>query len=636
MNSNRISNLAGLLRWIWALWIPVGFVVGVRMADWLSSEGNWRSVIVASTGALVLWSSHFLLAPLVAQAADKEKAAVSLSGAPVLLMTVLFFGVVALTPTWMGLLLLMVAHLLFVRWLTDAVARIALRALLAVLGIPVLLSLLILTFGRHLIVWYELQDSTSPTGTDLATYYWGPVVLFDHDLDPYDNDAWRSLLASESLDVGHANSVIQEVIERNLSGDRLGYVASPFDLVLFRTFNVLGFRTLYNLWPPLVLLSISAAIFWLSWRLSGGGLSGGFSSSERILAALAAVLLMVLLFEPALSSTLGFGQVEGLYVPLVIVALGLLAKIPASRWVPLLAGAALALAAAIKVFPAFLGLALLWGAWRSLPRLRKKGGAFEREWRSKELRTLLWAAVVGSGLVLVTLASVGLDTMASWVSKLGQDPFLQEVRWRHDLLSHFEFASERWIGRGIALSTPVRCLLVGLLLVAGWRYFAAGRGPLGDGDDQQGTPDRVFHRDGIRGPGIDRAFLGFASLCLLALPSLMPLWWNLYHIVLVVPMLLCYWLLRSPRPDRRGRGLRRAGGLLLALSYCGLNAYALLDHVLGRLSPGFLGRLPLIAQRTLAELVGYPGTLFLIAALFVSFRYSSSPVNDRAVGRLTR
>jgi hypothetical protein len=133
----------------------------------------------------------------------------------------------------------------------------------------------------------------------------------------------------------------------------------------------------------------------------------------------------------------------------------------------------------------------------------------------------------------------------------------------------------------------------------------------------------------------------------------MPLWWNLYHVVLAIPLLVCFWTWFEASSRARneltidgcsgsgstGHALDRArrilAALLLGVAYCGLNAYAVIDHVLGQLAPGALESFPLWAQRAIAETVGYPATLALWVSLLLCAAIAGASLN-RHEGSIVR
>lgn len=587
------------------------------MAESLGPGDSAKAAWIAGVGAVVLWIGHMARSPLGSREAESNRSAGTgeagepdelqkrflfrLGRPPLILLALLCGAVFFAWPTALGLTGVVVVYVLVdivlprvgvERELTELGSRRLLGALSVLALLMLTLGVLVLTTGRHLIRWYALEDSTVPTATDLATYYWGPVVRFDHHANPYSNEEWRDLLAAGAFDLGHPNPMMTEVIERNIAGERLGYVASPFDLLLFRGLNLFPFRWIYALWPLLSLLTLSASVAFLSFALSRR-----YSRRLRLIGSLFAVYLLVLVYEPALSSAVGFGQLEGLYVPLVIAAMGWLLLDPARRsW---LAGTALAFAAAIKIFPAVVGLALLFRAREKAMR-----------------RALLAAVVVGVVLSSMTTLLVGLDTVGAWITKIGSEPFVREARWRHDLAAHYQFATERWSGVPSSLPTAVRFGFAAALWVLGWRMVT--RRPVFD----QGW--RVL-------------YLG--SFSLVVLPTMMPLWWNLYHVVLAIPFLVCFWSLVRPldmdgsdinrheacagSKQRPGRWLRITAMIALAVAYCGLNAYTFLDDILGQVAPEVLGSLPGLFQRAIAECVGYPATLSLFLALLLSYRFLS-------------
>jgi hypothetical protein len=458
-------------------------------------------------------------------------------------------------------------------------------------ALPALLLALFLA-ALELLAFCDDFRRASPLrrGADLATYYFAASIALDHRGDPYDNGRWRALHQAGRLAFAHPNAGSRELPMVNIpagpalptagcSGE-FGFVASPAALLPFAVLRRAPFWLVSLSWPLAALLLLGAAT--VAWARAcqpsrGGGLD----------LAAGALLLFGALYWPVRASALYYGQIESLYVPLMLAPLLLTAAGKTQRAHAAAGGACLAAASAIKVFPLALCLAFLPGAiaeWRS----------DAPDHRRPQSRTIAFTLLFLAVYLLATALLFGPRIYHAWYEKVivcraltPKAPVVEPSLWRH-LVVH--------LPRGAAAVALGGAALVLALLLR--ELLARHRGP-------------------------DHPLLDRASLVLAALPSLMPHWWFIYNTVLAFPFIYAAGLLARRWREGRPRWVL-AGALALAVAYLLVGFSGYFSHLLEahQLSPA--------RAALLSPLLGYPGSALLFVAIVAIRRRAAAPLSSDA------
>jgi hypothetical protein len=264
-----------------------------------------------------------------------------------------------------------------------------------------------------------------PPQADLWTYVTASRVFYEHHLDPYWNAHAQTLFAHGDLALpDQANSALQEYGFRmnyrldDLGGrGSIGYAGTPWMLPLhFLLYRWLGFCTTAIILTLLSLVTLSAAALVFAQRLFG-------PLRPRPWVAVPTTLGALWLCAPTILS-LHLGQLEGLYVPLVALAIYRLAFHPTEpdgrihRTTPVVSGLSLALASAIKIYPAILGAYLTVMALAQAARRRQATGWVRAFTETLEGQTLGWFLIGGTALAIVAWFLVGGPIIASFLERL--------------------------------------------------------------------------------------------------------------------------------------------------------------------------------------------------------------------------
>ncbi len=452
----------------------------------------------------------------------------------------------------------------------------------------------------QLFLYAEFSGQVRPTfGQDLATYYFGPRVWFDHGLDPYKNINWEQLYQQGAFSFAHPNPAMQDLVARNagvIGGKRYeiyGYLASPFNLLLFWPLRVIPFGVLYNLWPALSMGGLACVVYALSRRQAAAA-----SLQSPGEAAVNATLLTVFLFPPAHLSAFAFGQLEILYVPLIALVVYTQAYQSGRQLTPVLSGVALALASGAKIFPVVL---TLYFVFRAVGKLRREGRAALKD---PVVKTAAWAVGASVAVGLFVLGVFGSDLIASWLAKLSSarqapniPPQMQPTLYKY---------CSDVIGGGVGWwAVGAVSVLAGVTALVEMRR------------SRTDEPAR----------GTERFLLGVSMLLALS-PTFMPHWWHYYNVVLAIPMITALFTLMTDSGSSTvaQRRWRRWGGLaVLALAYLSLNeapwVWAQRLSGIPAAQAQQFGAPGSSWAVVMKYVTGYPGTLLLFVALLMAHRW---------------
>ncbi|MFC1643482.1 glycosyltransferase 87 family protein [Chlamydiota bacterium] len=447
--------------------------------------------------------------------------------------------------------------------------------------------------------WFKLIN-----GEDLATYYWGSEVYFEHGLDPYINQNWIDLNGKMAFQFDHPNPQMQHITMSNikmLKGSYpygwFGYVASPINLILIRLMNIFPFTFIYNIWPILSLMVHSLIVVKLSKNLSIL-LTGAKAHWKTILIL---VLPLVFMFYSPLISALALGQIEFIYMLFIGIAIYFYAFKRKYVYTPLIVAFALVMAAGVKIFPfIFIGYFTV----KSLIKIWKdKYKAF----KETSVKIMMWSFAIGLGIIALVFGLFGVDMINSWIHKISK---FQEMYATIDIKqapSLYFYVSKHfyWLESHIVVIT--------MILAISLMFFAIR-------DMYRSTVDKFSHET-IR-------FLIIISLIITLLPSFMIHWWHIYNTILIIPMLIVYFIFRkTPSDDVPSRSLwvKRIGLSSLFLSFILVNpslwhlAQETFNIPWGESSYGGEGY---GLNQVMNVVVGYPGALLLFVTTLLAHRWA--------------
>lgn len=461
--------------------------------------------------------------------------------------------------------------------------------------------------GTHLIMLQPV-----PIWADFWTYVTASRTYHEHHLDPYWNAHVRGLLARGHLGLpdpdGHALQAYGLRMNYRLDDlegrGSIGYAGTPLMLPLhFTLYRWLGFR------PAAIVLTGASLLFCSVMALAfARRLWDRRRARWRIVAP--SVLGALWLFAPFVLS-LHLGQLEGLYVPLVALALYRLAFHPAAPETPVVGGVVLALASAIKIYPA------LFGAYLGVMALAASDRARTRL-RTLEAQTLGWFLVGGVALAAVTWLAIGETLIASFLERLGLLVHLGAANLHEYRPSAADYIVHLLGAVAPTLSPDARpaiargaltVLQIGLVW-AGWRCAR--------------RLVNAYPADDPR-----RHLLG-ASWLALGLPILVEHWWSYYNVIQFVPLMIILahaQRIETPRARQALYGMLGAGLVLanpetvrLLLWWAGVAPEDLIFLVT---TPGTAH---LIGPGWPAFLFGFPGQALLFAA---AWRAATLPTPTR-------
>ena len=324
---------------------------------------------------------------------------------------------------------------------------------------------------------------------DAFTYWLGPRVLWSGH-DPY---VVRNL--RDQLDVAQTELLIRNIPD-GMAKEMHSYLAPPIDLLLYLPFSFISdYLTFLAVHWMACLVSLTAAL-WLWVPLL---------AKRHILRLLAAVCALIFLFleSPTLRWSLGIGQIDYLYfLPLSVFAyLFGRSQEEASRNKALGAGACLALAAFVKVFPGLV-LVFLTVAYLVMPHRRDRG---EERGARQHLGWVLSGSISFGGLLMIgTLVYPGYQSYLSW-ARMIQGNFVQ-VAYSHNL-AHFISVILRDSPMAEIIFPAAYLVFLGIA----WMFLFRRREPV-----------NVLHISGI----------------IAAFPTWCWFWQDYYYVVLVLPAVI--------------------------------------------------------------------------------------------------
>lgn len=193
----------------------------------------------------------------------------------------------------------------------------------------------------------------APAG-DFWIYYLGSRAWLEG-VNPYDNSDIRSRMP-EVFSV-HPNPYYAEWVKQNFAGNigiTKGYVATPVNLWLLAPLAKLPFVAATVTW-----FAFSVLIFFIVATAFTMELTSGWPAKRRW----AAVLIVVTVFvavDGNVGQSLFLGQIDSLYLGAMALSVYLMSTQVQVRHRELWAGIALGLAGAVKIFPGFMAIFLLW------------------------------------------------------------------------------------------------------------------------------------------------------------------------------------------------------------------------------------------------------------------------------------
>jgi len=222
------------------------------------------------------------------------------------------------------------------------------------------------------------------------------------------------MLQWSGLFTAHPNPSYAEMLKQNFSdiGDNRGYVATPVTLWILSPLTRLPFIVAYLTWATLSAATYVAIVIVLTWRLTEDR-----STTDRVSACLFGITFLVCLFEPVRLS-LALGQIEAAYMAPMTAGIYLAAFNDNSTRRRLLAGAALGLATAIKIFP---GIVLLYFVFTALVEAVRPAGRGKERWRAlvqsdaSQVVAGAFACLIIVGFI--TLGLVPFATIHAWFVK---------------------------------------------------------------------------------------------------------------------------------------------------------------------------------------------------------------------------
>jgi len=493
----------------------------------------------------------------------------------------------------------------------------------SVLLIIAAIVLYLLIDHLYYLYWFNYNSPTPAYigGKDLATYYWGPDVWFKHGLSPYSNDNWVTLWADGAFAFDHPNPATQGLVLNNVMdrNNTLGYVSSPFNLILFKIIRFIPFGLLLNMWPIICIVGFALIVGKVSHRLAKDNAIKNVKSTTVY-----AVLLLALFNWPVIASAMFFYQIDILYMSLVSMAIYYYAFRREKPHTPLIAGTAIAFATWIKVFP---GILILYFVAKSLVHLVRHG------WSSTIKKTYakvaIWSTGVSIGLGVLCLLVFPPAMFLAWFYKLKTFTSL----WLGATISPSFY---EWT-KMLTLSNTVP-LIVFIIVPIAFLFI-------------------MFKT--LRGAAIHNSthetkrFLFTISFLLTLLPTIMWQWWHLYNVVLIIPMLVAYFTLtnRQSAKETKYIWVKWLGLLMLGISYLVLNYYPYnrwathsgdIDFLpvffinSGNLALQNRGNSVLLERYTdVGRWLGYPGTIFLFIALIIAFKWAilTKMLPKRLLGR---
>ncbi|MGH7198758.1 MAG: hypothetical protein ACREH5_08485, partial [Candidatus Omnitrophota bacterium] len=475
------------------------------------------------------------------------------------------------------------------------------------------------------------------SGGDFFIYTRASLAFFDHGVDPYSDAQIYNLFEQGALATGHPNPAYDPFFQNATFGPEVspwakGTVGTPFDLLLlYPLAKLVSYVFAYNFWTIAGLIGFIGVItlFFMKLRAPGTRL-------ERTAGVLAALGLFIGLGKPIIFS-LFLGQVDALYlVPtgLAIYLWSFRAENHSTRW---LVPALLVFAGGVKLFPALLLGYFAWKAflaWRELPK--EKRLHWKSLWQIPEFQVFVFGIGFATALGLVTWAVLGTALLGSWAAKvvtLQGEPIFASIK--SNLASYLNFLPI-WFNGALEPMT-------GLLRKIFYPLFTLGTGWL--------------LLRGIRGKSEGLKPLHFA-LMIAALPTLLPHWWDYYNIVMIIPFLVTFFhgkTIESIRHRVWVAGLLAAAFFLMFLDlprfFPGLSAsFMNLDGAKAafdqaQAQPGLTDHLnlpesqrPLLLQSLLLGRVlsianlffGYPGSLLLFMATWLTLRWKKEKAQERA------
>ncbi|MBI3333827.1 MAG: hypothetical protein HYZ93_07045 [Candidatus Omnitrophica bacterium] len=383
----------------------------------------------------------------------------------------------------------------------------------------------------------------------------------------------------------------------------IGYAGSPLLLPLhFGLYRCFGFKRLDLLWTLFSLLGLSVTTVLFAGRLFGRGWI-------LILASVGALWG----FAPTALS-LQLGQMEGLYVPLVTMALYLLAfhSLRADGKVnrPALCacGLLLAAASAVKIYPAVLGIYL---GMSGLAEARFKRKALVQTPAGQAGVWFLGGLIGIAGSAFLAFGPELLGSFAERIRLLDRLDAANLHEYRPSFADYITHAA-RWLAPGgnfhLRAGGVAGLFQIGLAWAGGLTVCRLARSFPRDSDPR-------------------RYLLGF-SWTLMALPTLMRHWWSYYGVIQFIPLLITITFCAGVQNPRTRLGIE---GLLIAgLFFAHPESVRFLLWMAGvpsRELP-FLVATPgpphLIRPGPAALLFGWPGQLLLLAATWITLLRSRS------------
>jgi hypothetical protein len=442
-----------------------------------------------------------------------------------------------------------------------------------ILLLSLMLALLVL-----LRPWFVRQRTNA---VDSLTYWFGPrVFLAGHNpYIPTDLRGQLEFLRGESLITNVPDSTVQEV---------RAYLATPINLLLYLPFSCISDYSLFLAAYWCTYLAAMAGALWLWVSLMTHGLTARIVETIGLLA-------LWFLGSPALRWSLRAGQIDYLYfLPLSAFAyLYLRGQHEGNRNKAMWAGALLALAGFIKVFPGFL-LVPLFVAYALL---RLRGARQEISPGTRHLaRVLAGAGIASCVLLLATVIFPGYEMYLQW-GRVVWSHFVN-VEYSHNL-AHFVSLTLR----GGPVSDAVLVIVYVGFLGATW-WFLFGRG----------EHISVLHVSGM----------------IAALPTFCWFWQDYYYVVLLLPAVVALTTVAKMACSRGQKVLAVGIVMLLFAATQVISGTGQLQAFLRVPLPSFLAHpLPEMQMEYWPQFLVYPASVMLWGFLWFLQRKGGPSVFQR-------
>lgn len=470
-------------------------------------------------------------------------------------------------------------------------------------------------------------------GRDFWIYMMGPKVLFDEKQNPYGNqiyhDLWNQLvprahdegseprLTSGNLMVDIAALLLDVPKPDPGKPEMFGYVASPFNLLLFYPLSKIPYVYAWNAWVAVGLLSLSAVVIFYSWKL--------FRNETRLNRAghsLVLVASLVGLSWSVIHSLFYWGQIEPLYLVPLALGIALFSFYPKNTKTLLVASAAISFSIAVKIFPIIVLLffgykTLLDGLGRLGDRLLgrnpSRGKFFANPYNVMTVGVLAGTVL----LFILTVFVAGWHIFPWWLHK-GKSLLLSTMAYNDQrwipTLHFFLMGVDAWIkgSLGHSLHIPYHEHLT---------YFYP--------EIAYGLLLLTLHR--IRSRSL-KDFLPEVSLLITLLPIVSMHWWDYYNLIMIIPWITTYFYSK----EIQSRPLRWLTRFLWLGSIFFMNSA--MSHVAHFLpypyNPGVEHYFdhPEIPN-ALKALTGFPGVLMLFVAAYLVLTFKKNADSDAGTAR---